>query len=409
MIKFNVDKLRAVYVYIVKVTTDYVYVTTHRNGELFAPKGSQFTTYGKNNVTKIKLHRSVSNGFFKYNVMKEFGTPRLATLNYYGGNIISIEIQMYNHRVGGFQEAANWKSNFSKVAQAVESQVENLDDVWINGQEIFWLDNESEHNHFSLSTDDTLAIHKVKYIKLARIGLSISQKENTKKEIESGNTEDGGLLDDIDNSAKLIISEGKVMVYSPNAAHPDQEQIAVYSPVLQGDSFGKTKFSGKETEQSEETLAYMINSPVNPCYPSIEFVLRAAKTIGKLYGHKETEFLNIPAIIASTGEVNFYNIEASSRSGTPIDMKAMDALAWLFGFIYRETKLDNMRELSTMFRFIINKGLVFQSNIESPFRDDAPSNSVPLLNTEFLYKGLVNDRVFFQNHTDIELRNVSEK
>lgn len=382
MIIFDISKLRASYVYIVKVTTDFVYVVGHRNGEFFAPKGSQVTMYNDMEIAKVRIHSSVGRSFFKNNVMKEFSTPRLATLNYYDGNIISIEIQMYNHRIRGFQEAANWKSNFSKVIQELEKEISTVGDVWINGQEVFWLlDDEDGHNTLSISVDNSMKLHKVKYVKLEHMGLNTYHKLNTATELDSVNQSQDDLLDDINNKAQLSLSEGKVMAYYPNAAYSDLEQICVYSPVIPANGLELSK-----KERTEEQTVYMINSDLNPCYPNIEFVLRAAKTIGALYGHKETDFLDIPSIIASTGEVNFYNIDQHSRLSTPINMLAIDAISWLFGFIYREKDIDNMRELSSMFRFIISKGLVFDSSISSPFLENAPSQEVPLLDTRFMSK-----------------------
>jgi hypothetical protein len=394
MIQFNSAKLRAVYVYIVKVTSDYVYVSGHRNGDVFSQSSAIINYHGRD-VSKIKIHRSVSHGFFKNNVMKEFSSPRLATLNYYGGDIISIEIQMFNMRLKRFQDADKWQSNFSKVLMKLEKRMNEVEEAWINGSEVFWLNKEDKHDVFDLSVDGSLKLRKVKYIKLSKMGLNNKQLLNTKSEITAVNEEQPELLLDLENQAELYIGDGKVLAYYPNAAFPDEQQIVVYSPVLSSlsstDKRAKKPENNSLTEKDEEKKVYLINSESNPCYPNIEFALKAAKTIGKLYGFAETYFLNIPSIIIKTGEVNFYNIEQESRMNTPIDMSAITCIGWLFGFIYREENLNKMRELSSMFKFVINKGLVFKNDIMNDFKEDAPSGEIPLnkFNSEKEFRTLI--------------------
>lgn len=376
MLNFDINKLRSVYVYLVKITSDYLYVTTHRNGEPYLSSSVDQVAYREHKVTKIKIHRSVSHGFFKYNVMKEFSTPRLASLNYYGSDIVGVEIQMYNLRLGAFQAPENWQSNFSKVISNLEEKIKDVTNIWINGQEIFWpVNNEQAHDSFKITTDGTFAIQVVNYVKLSKMGLDILQKTKTAKEISAVNTDKEEEMQETVSRAYLPLSMGSVLAYSPNAAHPDEEQIVVYSPVLTAECN-----ASPSQKQSELRLVYSIASEHNPAYPSIEFAIRAAKTIGKLYGYGETDFLNIPSIIEKTGMVNLQRIDKKCRLTTPMNMRATTSISWIMGFIYRETNINSQRELSKMFKFIINKGLVHKSSIKSFLKKGLSENDIPLLN-----------------------------
>lgn len=375
MLQFDINKLRSVYVYLLKVTGDYLYVTTHRNGEPYLSAAEDQVSYRDHKVTKIKIHRSVSQGFFKFNVMKEFSSPRLASLNYYGSDIIGVEIQMFNRRLGAFQAAENWQSNFSKVIVKLGDAIKDAENVWINGQEIFWVKKaEDTRSMFNITNDGSYFIQMVSYVKLSKMGLDRFQKQKTAKEISSVNTDSAEELHETVSSAYLPLSTGCVLAYKPNAAYPDLEQIVVYSPVLSADKeFGTSN-------KDEVRMVYSIASETNPSYPTIEFAIRAAKTIGKLYGYAETDFLDIPSIIKKTGMVNLQKISEKCRFKTPMNMRATTSISWLMGFLHRETDLNNLRDLSKMFKFIINNGLVYRNSIKTFYREGVKEHDIPLIN-----------------------------
>ncbi|MNR94470.1 hypothetical protein D3C72_255550 [compost metagenome] len=378
MLRFDINKLRSVYVYLVKVTSDYVYVTTHRNGEIYGSEEDQ-VTFRDFKISKIKLHKTVSHGFFKFNVMREFAPPRLSSLNFYGSDIVSLEIQMFNRRLGGFQSPENWQSNFSKVISQLEEKIKDVSDIWINGQEIFWpITNDQTMNSFAICPSGAFTVDRVNYVKLSRIGLDLYQKEKTAKEINSVNTNNSEEMLETVSSASLPLSTGNVLAYHPNAEFPDLEQITVYSPVLSSD-----KGNLHNQVESETRLVYSMASEHNPSYPSIEFAIRAAKTIGKLYGYEETDFLNIPAIIEKTGCINLQQISERSRMKTPISMRAPTSIAWIMGFMHRETDLNSLRDLSKMFKFIVNNGLVYKNDIKTFLRKGVKASDIPLLNRQY--------------------------
>lgn len=378
MIKFDINLMRSAYVYITKITTDYVYVVSHRTGEPYkVSKAVKFNHHGRE-VYKIKINRGVSKSFFKNNAMKEFSTPRLASLNYYGDDIVSIEIQMYSYYLKGYQEPMNWQSNFSKVLKELEDKIETIDVAYINGQEIFWLEDKSDQfNTYSITADNCFKLHKASYVSLAKMGLNIEHLSNTKKELASDNIDDiESEIEKTRNNAKLTVSMGKVMAYYPNAEHAELENICVYSPVLKSNNIGSS-IGKKKKKTDEDVKLFSLTNTDNPCFVNIQFILKAAKTIGGLYGHDAVDYLNIPSIIEQTGEINFYNIDKSSRANTPVGMSATESLSWLMGFIYKESCLNKQRELSAMFSYIINYGLVFKKDIIVTTLDE--SEEIPLV------------------------------
>lgn len=369
MIKFDITLLRSSYVYITKVTTDYVYVTTHRTGEAYKASSSVKAIHHGREVHKLKIHRNVSKSFFKHNAMKEFSKPRLASLNYYGSSIVSIEIQKYSFYLKGYQEPMLWQSNYSKVINELHECMKEVETAYINGQEIFWVHDKSDaFNSYSLTPDNCFHLHKVSYVNLGKMGLSIDNLKNTSIELASENNidkKDQETLDNTRNTAKLCISEGKVMGYYPNGY---DDELFVYSPVLKSKS-AQAGFSSKVRKSDENVKVFQLVSESNPCYVNLQFVIKAAKTIGSLYGHKAVDFLDIPKIITQTGHINFYNISKESRKNIPVALSATDSLAWLFSFINSEENIDRLRDLSGMFSYIINFGLVFKSSIKVTYQE----------------------------------------
>jgi hypothetical protein len=411
MLKFNIENLRSVYVYILKVTTDYVYVTTTRTGAPYRLNSSVQDTHNGYNISKIRIHRSVSTAYSTFYATREFAKPRLASLNFYDDDVVSIEIQMVNKWVGGYQNSDNWQSFFSSVVSRLETKLKDIDQAWINGTEIFWLKPEIEDDEqvnkdkvlatdnngswvsnngrltrrfsteFMLDVDGFLSIRAVNFVRLGSMGLSILAALNNKKEIEASNGIGDATLNEIVNRANLKVEDGKVLTYYPHGSDLTQERIAVFSPVLQqkklNDSFKSA--SKEDYTPDEEQKVYHLTSNQNPAHANIDFAIKAARTVGKLYGYEETDDLDIQRIIEQTGQVNLMNIDENSRRTMPIHMTAMSCLAYVFRFIHRETDLNKMRDLSTMFRFCINKGLVYESDINSNFKEDAPEQHIPLL------------------------------
>lgn len=395
MIKFDLNLMRSAYVYITKITSDYVYVVSHRTGEPYKVSKAIPTRHYDREVFKIKIHRGVSKAFFKNNVMKEFSTPRLASLNYYGDDIVSIEIQMYSFYLKGFQDPMRWKSNFAKVQKELEAKIETVDIAYINGQEIFWLEDKSdEFNTYSMTVDNCFRLHRVSYVSLAKMGLNIDHLKNTKAEIESENLDE--TMEKSRNEASLIVSSGKVLAYYPNAEYEDMEQICVYSPVLKSNNIGSSLHK-KKKKADEDVKIFSLTNVSNPCFVNIQFVLKAAKTIGGLYGHDAVDYLDIPSIIEETGEINFYNIDKESRKNTPVNMSATESLAWLLKFIYKEKCLNKQRELSNMFSYIINYGLVFKNDVVISTLDGVSEIPLVTLPVEQFSSSSISERNNFIN------------
>ena len=348
---FDASRLRTSYVKIMKITSNFVYVASDRNGGEYAPKGSKADSVIGVDVHKIRIHPSVYQGFKRHNYTSSFPSPKLASLNYYDNRIVSVEVQLFNHRINGFQDSANWKSNFAKVIVDLKAKLEDISEPYINGSDIYWVDDSSA---MSISLDGMLHICAVNYISLSKMGLSIDHLESQSDEVSSQAT--GDAIDAKSTSTMLSVNSGKVLRFNPT------DDIKVYSPPLCEDMVNT--FSSRKIKDSDSAIkASLIASKVNVPFVNVHFALKATKVITNLYGIGHVEFLDIPSIIEKTGCVNFHDIDPQSRKEFAIDITAYDALAWICKFIYQEKDIDKLRELTKLFRSFLKNGMVFTDGI----------------------------------------------
>jgi len=186
MVPFNIENMRSWYVYIVRVTPTYVYVTSARNGEAYTPKGSVQDTYKGRTVSKIRIHGSVHKDFMGAYLSTHFDTPRLAALNMYERTVLSVELQPYSLRQDGFTSAENWQSGFSRNIQQIAQKLEgsNVTEAFINGAQIIWLDQADLMNRAvsseKLAKEPNFKLVPVRFININQLSASRAMKATEK-------------------------------------------------------------------------------------------------------------------------------------------------------------------------------------------------------------------------------------
>lgn len=382
MINFEFGQLRSDYVFITKITRDYVYVVCDRN---LAPYGvGETATHFGHEVRKVSIHGGVYARFIKYNTLREFSTPRLATLNYYGTDIISMELQEYNYIDRSFDDAQTWVSKFDQAIPLIEKRikyyVEKGFDVFMNGETIFWTkkhtmataesaDNDS--TYVNLNPEGSLRLYYARAIKLFRIGIPQTKSLDRIREMNNHRNGEAQQQNLEENDSAVIgggnvnvpILNGKMIAFVPNPQAPKEQQVLAFSPILESKQV-RSASGGMRTVNHEERAAYSIGSKSNPTYVNVDFALNSAKIIGKHYGNEAMDFLDIPSILKNTGVVNLKRLSPNSRKNMPINRTALDCIAWLLGYIYREKSLSVLQDLNKAFRFTMTSGFIRESDID---------------------------------------------
>lgn len=370
MLKFDIAKVRFDYVLVNKITSNAIYVVSDRNGFEYRAIDAVRGSHNGRLVRKVKIHDRVSRGYFLYNSLKEFDTPRLACFFVYDGEVLGIELQRFNYKLGDFDPISDWVSFSERCMKNLDSIIKDKDDVFINGTEVFWPARDSKGELYDaarLDISDKFHLCFVDYVRLNRIGIaSFIRRENRllkgldnpkpeildveKKEGQADKVDDKDIVDDKNNEdVMLVVQTGTVLRYSVGNG------IISYSSVLKNDlKIGSSHVN--ESRQLQPLFAADSKSK-----PNLKFVKMAGTVIGGIYGVRAVDFLNIPEIIEKTGEVCLFNIEDRHAEKICIDMDAKTCLAWILGFLGKETRLNELHSLNRMFRSAIKNGFTEMS------------------------------------------------
>lgn len=419
MITFDASKLHCSYAYISKITSNYVWVLSHRNGEPFRPTTTpQHTDDRGRSISKVRISKDIYNKFVRNNSGSSFPSGRLASLNYYGDKIVSVEIQPPSPKLkGNFSSADHWQSGFSKVIQELSTKIKDpklAAKALFNGHEVFWEPSRNSDLFYETlldrgsSTQGSFSLRAVRFVSIGDMGLSKFRKMNerlaklnaenhnesselTKKINELQADEErpsmsreelidqarASILSDIENeTARLNDRAGLVLVYRPD---PNNPNIEAYSPVF---PFDLGRGADSEVEKKELRGLYDLFSNRHETFVSLDFVIKTCRTIGELYGPEKTEFFDVPAILQELKVTKFSQIHPESRAAYPVAKDGKACLAWLLGFGYSEKNLDSMRTLSKMTRQAITSGIISSRNIGLSYYEGAEGKEVPKVDME---------------------------
>lgn len=400
MIRFDPTLFRCDYVRLKKITSSYLYVSTTSEGKPYSTNTSVKGKYKNREISKVKIHENVARQYFKNNSMKEFqDLGKFACIAYYGDIVVAVEVQNLSQTVDKNKE---WVAVIEKVMNNINSIIPPQEDVYINGKDIFWIEDVTRNkgDHLNISSDGAFKLQYVKYLSLSKIGVEI-QADSTmgaveeakqdirviktigsKRDISSESirnlqfNENFAVQGEANVQAVALLKESVLISYSPNRGQPNE--IECFSPVLAFENHTEQK---KNDDEFNKTLEHItgFSSNTDPIYLNLNFVLYAGKLIGEKYGFIETEILNTPEIIKDTKVVSLEKIYPSSRTSYPINLPVFDGLAWLFRFIYKEKDLNNMRDLSNLFNKIFKDGFIQQSKVMSAFREGKSQDDIYLL------------------------------
>jgi hypothetical protein len=374
MINFEFGKLRSDYVFITKITPQYIYVVCDRNMKSYG--SGEEAIHFEHTVKKVPIHRSVYSRFSKSNPLREFSTPRLTSLNLYGDDIISIELQQFNYKTHGFDSPKSWSGVFDQSIDLIEKRITYYigkgHNVYMNGESIFWISkvhNKENPAYVQLNKEGSLRLYYARAIKLFRIGasrldlLSLMQGQHTASESDLPKTESDEANQIGKGNLTIPVLNGKIMAFVPNPSAPAEDQIVAFSPLLESKKV-RGASGGMVTVNHEERAAYALGSVDSPVLANVDFALHSAKMIGKLYGNEAMEFLDIPTILKTADVVNLKRLSKASRKNMPINRTAFDCIAWLLGYIYREKNMMNLQSLNRAFRYTMSNGFIRQSDID---------------------------------------------
>jgi hypothetical protein len=114
---------------------------------------------------------------------------------------------------------------------------------------------------------------------------------------------------------------------------------------------------------------------------NLNFVLYAGPRIAKMYGYDAADALCFPELILDNRTVNLHQIPHAVSHTKPVGISVVQALAWLMGFINRETDKARVAEVQKIIKYLFARGVFQESTVKSVFKvDDIKSvNDIPRL------------------------------
>lgn len=396
MINFDINKLRYEYVYVKKISQFSIVVKSDVNKKTFEPSYFKDYKINKNKETVLNIHKSVYDLYKKNKTITSFaGKGKKACIFFYDDSILNIDVYspyayVINHEGGNkiTQQVEisekEWTSSnvkaFSKIKEKFDEKINNgeikPENIFIDGRNIFCVTDEITHRYVFKIKD--FHIKRVLYFNLAKVAFSsLNKKPKKEKEVDETNENDEKIEDE---NITLILKEGFVVAYNPF----DDKNKFVYSSVItneyskrQNGAYMGIPFNIFTLDHLDDKHTIINDDKIGRYYMNLIFLLRSGNVIGKHYGHKETDFLDIPSIIKETGIINLNSdISRESRLNYAIKINPFDAMAYLFRYMYKEKNLNVYRDLESLFRYSFSTGLVSVKKIGNIFKENKSLDNI---------------------------------
>jgi len=122
-----------------------------------------------------------------------------------------------------------------------------------------------------------------------------------------------------------------------------------------------TKDSLKELDWALASISKDLMDKINAHYHvNVDFVLTAAKVVRDLYGYRALAFLRLPKIMTTLKVSTLKGIDKAIRRLTPVEMDMKSTVAWLLGFMQRETDYEKSVKLFNLLGFLFAKGVIYE-------------------------------------------------
>lgn len=358
MIKFDPSKITLEYVYIRKIFKNFVEVIFDKDRMTYNSDNVEFKRL-KDGSVQIPIHYKVYSLYTKKNSLLHFDATigKKACILFYDGKVLSLDVYRQSYFTKTEPEKTWTSANEGVILHLIEMLKIN-EEVYIDGESIFFMDKLIPITRFK--TNSLFWLQPVRYIELSKMGIKKFKSDllkNSEKEDSSKK----------ENDSLIILKNGYVLAFNPNALHPEEEQINVYSPVFNTEttkSVKKVKTDKSEFGKSSTTTVLFktllgIEDKENPSILNLDFTLKAARVIGEHYSFAETDFLDIPKIILETNILNLKtDITRQSRSKFPVSTEPFEGLAYIMRYCHMEKDLNIYRDLVSLFTFTIKYGFV---------------------------------------------------
>ena len=148
------------------------------------------------------------------------------------------------------------------------------------------------------------------------------------------------------------------------------------------------QMSGLEKKHSYQFDAIDMYLGVN-----LNFALKAGQEIGKAFGYKYIQPLQLPKMMIELRTVNLPNVPKDVKQSCEIGLSFTHAVAWLIGLQQKAETLETYMIVRSLLKYLTTKG-IFRRNImerEVVYRQDKTAADIQLLNVNEYMKSVGSD------------------
>lgn len=426
MIVFDPKKVTYENVFINNVGRNTIRIEADGDSE---PYRNQFGLKGryvkKSGEFVLQVHQSVTTSFLSVYKTKHFKT-RKACIFVYEGEVLFIDcgyesyslidgVFCVDRRFGESVSYDNgWKSSnieaMDKIGEIIESRGKD-GSCLLDGSNL--IIRKKDANSVGFMGDERIRIEEVYFLDLSKMvratsniymrnivkrytsklnlgGETVKSEEepilsnDEKKAAEEKEKKDSSINDLFNLKNGLVFTfnygdNGEETGISPliNNSRAVKSVEGAYDIRLPLDFHSQVRLFTNSKVSSSETLDFKTN---------LHYVITVAKVVARHYGYDKTDFLNIPEVIESVGTINLVSdIEFNDRLQAVVGIDPMNAISFISGFAHRETRLNVLRDLRTVFSSIINYGFFYGkiSTVSSLSEEDIPLSGVDVINAQF--------------------------
>lgn len=390
MLKFDYNKLRVEKVYVSKVAADFVYIRRNLDDTVYKNEQGTRSMHLNRPAVRVPFKGGFAADFIRLNFVREFSRAKRAALVWYGDTLIHVELERGRQP----ESEGPWLSHVEASLRVLPNLLPADRDVHYDGQYIYWKDEKDLGGESAIDPAGRFSIAPVYAIAMADMGIrllrgkkaatednrierqqaAIAAQAQARAENGEESKDEGPIGKTSTEYASIKVIRRSILQFRPFAGTEQSDKIIAVSPVLERRALD----DGKEAKFDDRRALYRLGEHEKPVMGSLEFVMKAADVIGTHYGHEAVDFLDLPKIIASTGEVNLHRIDVEDRRNMPIQHRGEDCIAWVMGFVYREEDLVRQRALTSMFRYVLRNGLVDKVDMDKMRKPEHAGTEIPL-------------------------------
>lgn len=209
-------------------------------------------------------------------------------------------------------------------------------------------------------------------------------------------------LADIGSTTKLCVASRCCLAFV--ASRTVDKAYAVSPPVWKTLEVADRQLSGVKQQDDdndrvgpvEEQKKYRFDEIDEWLAVNLNFVLKAGKELGQIFGPEIMEPLNLPKLMIQLQTVNLPSVANSVKSTFDTGVKFTHACAWLIGLVTRTDTFESYVALRSLLKYLTSKG-IFRKHLFRPehvFKDGFSLDTIPVYDKETILEERKNAKKF---------------